>query len=349
MRADIPFVGGRSYLLIALLLAVVIAATWLWMSKIRAVRPLITGGPGRTALMVAFAGLGYAGSGFVVFAFGHYQGLPISYALVATIMGVAVLGIWLRLRVEDKSPSSRRNFVAGLVSACAMNFVFVVGLYFLTAGPFGGELFSFERYMSTPCVLGLTFLVLYVATQHWGQTRTVRGSAATLVVALALSTLALLFPLRAPLAFDGGWNTQAATESALLVQAAEKSPPIRTEGRDPGVFLVFAGPPIEDAGLHHRIYFNMIGSGFEVRNYYTETEIAAATNRAASTYQADAAKARRNFEDQLRSDTYDFVYVVETDSELSSQFHAIFPGGPAEHALYRVDRSGSEPVLTRAN
>ena len=110
---------------------------------------------------------------------------------------------------------------------------------------------------------------------------------------------------------------------------------------------MFTGEPYLTAGLHHRIYFDLLGSGITVRNFFTETRIITPIPNTDPGYYSGVTGARAAFKRHLATGQYDYVFLVEQDASLKSQFGKVFTGGMEQNALYRVEKRGSDVSLIR--
>lgn len=92
------------------------------------------------------------------------------------------------------------------------------------------------------------------------------------------------------------------------------------------------GIPKENAGLHHRFYFDLIGSDIRIKNFYRVTDIVAIGAEA--------------WEQTLLEGDCDYVYLLSKDSELEvDAFGALFTGEIMEKTLYQVNEENSRARL----
>lgn len=337
--------GALEHLFVALCLLAICIALSFWLSGKTGVSTAFSTWK-RLLLVVILIFMIAAGCG-VVFAFSNGGGSNFSYVPVTLIAATIAIGVFVRTKSEESKRKQSRDLAIAVVTAAVLNVVFIIGLYILTTVAFGGIFYSFERYMSTVCVLDIAFLALFITSRAWPIPNTAAAAVATSAVATSIAILALLFPLRETVRFDGGWDSSATQISSSVLRkisldrgTIEDSPKIR-------VFLVFTGDPQVIAGLHHRIYFDLLGSGIIVRNFYTETQISTPTPDTDPGYDSRVKGARAAFKRQLATGQYDYVFLVEQDASLKSQFGKVLPGGIAQNALYRVLKQGSDVSLVR--
>ncbi len=124
--------------------------------------------------------------------------------------------------------------------------------------------------------------------------------------------------------YDGGvaWDAE---QAAGLVEEGVTMP----EGETADLWLVIGGDAWENSLLHHRIYFDLVGTSARVKTYILETNI----TQSGQAYTPDT------FLEALQSGGYEYVLLVYGDDELLEEFGDLFPElipYETDFLLYRV-------------
>lgn len=110
---------------------------------------------------------------------------------------------------------------------------------------------------------------------------------------------------------------KVAEDIAKCLQS-EKEEPIK-------IYLVGDGYDYWWADLHHRVYFDLIGSGIQVGNYVTDCVLIDNITR-------------EEFREKLLMEKYDYVYLVKGNDEFEQQFGSLFYTDMIEATLWEVNR-----------
>jgi hypothetical protein len=152
------------------------------------------------------------------------------------------------------------------------------------------------------------------------------GKAAAALLTAALLSLSV-FTVQSFWKYDGGVYGDAETAAGLVTQ---------TVGTDTGeiadVWLVIGGDAWENSLLHHRVYFDLVGSGARIKTYILDANITQSGNA----YTEDS------FLSALSDGGYEYVLVVYGDDELAEEFGGLFPElipYETDFLLYRVQRA----------
>lgn len=215
--------------------------------------------------------------------------------------------------------------------------LFEVGLFFLVFGVFNGEFLSFPRYNSALLTMGLAFLTLCMAVSR--PRHGTQGSRGGLVgLAVGLTLLAMQFPWRPPESNHPGWRPAAAGEVSTILNEIGRDQ--QGDQSDVRVTLVFPASFGDPYGMHHQIYFDLIGSPVHVWSW---PKIITLDQSSSAGSGRSAAEARARFRSEVMAPV-DYIYVVATDPLMISQFADVFVGGVHPQRLYRVEGDRLRPI-----
>jgi len=152
------------------------------------------------------------------------------------------------------------------------------------------------------------------------------GKAAASIMAAVLLALSV-FTVQGFWKYDGGVYEDAETAAGLVTQNAEAD-----GGETADVWLVIGGDAWENSLLHHRIYFDLVGSGARIKTYILDANITQSGNAYTET----------SFLQALADGGYAYVLVVYGDDELAGEFGDLFPElvpYETDFLLYKVNRA----------
>ena len=124
--------------------------------------------------------------------------------------------------------------------------------------------------------------------------------------------------------YDGGVYEDAATAAALVEDNLDPQ-----EDGVADVWLLIGGDPWESSLLHHRVYFDLVGSGARIKTYILQTNITSGGQ-----YYTP-----QTFLAALAADGIDYVLVLYGDDTLFEEFGSLFPElipYETDFLLYRV-------------
>ena len=161
-----------------------------------------------------------------------------------------------------------------------------------------------------------------------------RGKAGAVLLAAGLVLLSA-FTVGTFWKYDGGVYEDAATAAALVEENADAP-----EGETADVWLLIGGDAWENSLLHHRIYFDLVGTKARVKTYILEANIT----------QSGRAYTEDTFLAALAKASIEYVLVVYGDDELQSEFGNLFPElipYETDDLLYKVEYAqNGVPALT---
>jgi len=197
----------------------------------------------------------------------------------------------------------------------------------------GGSYPSIARYMAA-MLLCETYVFLMTWMQVSRRERrflhrpfpSLQASSKAAAVLLTAALLALSVPtIQGFWQYDGGvyWDAEQAAE---LVEDNIDS----TDGEIADIWLVIGGDAWENSLLHHRVYFDLVGTGARIKTYILQTNI----TQSGQGYTPDT------FLAALQSGGYDYVLLLYGDDELQEEFGSLFPELEpymTDFLLYKVD------------
>ena len=152
------------------------------------------------------------------------------------------------------------------------------------------------------------------------------GKAAAALLTAALLSLSV-YTVNSFWKYDGGVYDDAQTASDLVTQNLDAP-----DGEIADVWLVIGGDAWENSLLHHRTYFDLVGSGARIKTYILDANITQSGN----------AYTEGSFLDALWAGGYDYVLVLYGDEELAGEFGGLFPElvpYETDYLLYKVERA----------
>lgn len=238
----------------------------------------------------------------------------------------------------------RRRIVYALGALVVCQIVFLVGIYLLVIGPFGGQFQSFPRYTET--LLTATSVLLVLVLGCWGLPLRDRvsnpGKVASVLLSACLVFLVLCFPLRKPISFVGGWEAQAFADAHKLEKALDDAD---LTDEHPDVVLIYRDDWLSHVGHHHGVYYQLLDRGARVELLLPAT----LTPPDSSTYRDDVRDARAYFRRYLAENEVRFILVAENNPELYRQFRGWFDRPPTLDSVYRVKLDGDDVRFTRVS
>ncbi len=162
------------------------------------------------------------------------------------------------------------------------------------------------------------------------------AKAAAVLLAVALAALSV-FTVGEFRKYDGGVYGDAEDAAAVVAQNADAP-----EGEIADVWLLIGGDAWENSLLHHRVYFNLVGTDARIKTYILQTNV----TRSGLSYTPES------FLEALGTGGYDYVLVLYGDDELAGEFGALFPElipYETDILLYKVRQDDGIVRLSLAN
>lgn len=238
---------------------------------------------------------------------------------------ILILSIFI-IRLYPKI--KRQNLYISLIVQFMVSCVIIAGLYVFCVGAFEENFFSFERYVNTILVgnFGYTAILLFNIIFDNSMVKP-KSKLSKIFISTFITILIIVFPLRYPKVFDGNWNGEAAQNAKIISDYIYKD--IGDFDNTINVFIVFKSDINTIAGLHHRIYFDLIEKHILIKNFCDETNITSQNNN-------EISNKNREFQKVLINKQYDYVYIAEEDSLLGEQFKSFFGKDVKKGDMYKI-------------
>ena len=156
----------------------------------------------------------------------------------------------------------------------------------------------------------------FLTLGKWGKAGAVLMTAA--LIPLSVFTVGTFYQ------YDGGVYEDAATAAALVEQYANTQ-----DGEVADVWLLIGGDAWENSLLHHRTYFDLVGTSARIKPYILQTDITA----------SGQAYTPQSFLSALKNGGYEYVLLLYGDDEIGDEFGSLFPElipYETDFLLYRV-------------
>lgn len=253
--------------------------------------------------------------------------------LYLSLLGYQLLMCILHYGLNKKYRFTDRTVtVVSLTGMVLSEVAFSVGYLMI----FVNGLFSYQRYYSTIVSMFGTYVFLHFASAvidvKWDVPVGMWKKWSRRVCMAGLSLIVLLmagyqFRIWKSFKFDGGVYEKAQAHAQCLTETVSAD-----ENGPEKVYLLLS----EDISLlHHRIYFELIGTGIRVGNFCDDVNITQQSG-----YSPDAAGielAAKQWCERLLNENYEYIHLVSVDDITRSAFQALsVPNAPGEGETYRI-------------
>lgn len=258
-----------------------------------------------------------------------------SFLLVFAFLTIVTIGTILMI-----PKFKRKGYWYALAVFLVAAFVFVAGIYIVYTEGFDKNIRSFPRYICTI----LSALLVYVWCIFMGSIHelNLRKSGNLFYVVMAAIGFAIIFPYHSPNEYERGrvLVSDADQHASILQERLETIGEIE-DGRS-NIFLICEGFGGEYVLIHHRIYFDMLGTGYNINNFSTYT-ILGVEGRNAEEIQ----EAQTKLMEYLHNENCQYVFIAGTSAVFNEQFGNMFDDSVAIDTLWKVqqDASGKNFVL----
>ena len=240
--------------------------------------------------------------------------------------------------------SRRKDRPSRIISTLALflsNLIFIMGLFILFINGFQGQFDSYQRYVGTILLENIaTIVFILISVLEDQEDRRVKALTMCLV-----SISFLIFPFRAQQAYDGMWNNEASYHAKIISNAIYRQQNIRM-GITTRVEIIINGDIAQNAGLHHKIYYNLISDNIFVKNFYTETNIVLPDNATPD----EITTAIEKWRGYIIYNKVNYVYIVHNNDIFNRQFKNIFKDGQIQAGLlYAIDTSNNSLKFVPVN
>lgn len=236
-----------------------------------------------------------------------------------------LLGLLLLLRFTGKESGKKQTIAMMLLSFG----VFLVGyrLSFRTSLP------SFQRYVSTTLICALCYGIL----QGVPRLPEKRFSAG----AKGIYAVLCLFLVLSGCRFLEEWSLNKYpmeyTISPAKTAVSKISKAVEGTREDPAdIYVLIAEQPRQKSLIHHRIYYELLGTNACVRNFWNDVNIVGGEETPEAWTEGDIAAAAAGWTAKLESAGYDYVYVTTMNEFASAVLETLGIPEAAPGDMYAV-------------
>lgn len=245
--------------------------------------------------------------------------------------------------LTERRSGKCRDFLITWASMVATIGLFCIG-YIMS---FGTSLPSFQRYMSATLIMLLTFVLLrgLPALTQWLRTRELSSGRKMLSVAIgAVVCLCAIL-------FVDQWQGKKANMEPVIepsAQAAQTMAALKGSPEDPAdVYVLISEDPRGNSKLHHRIYYELLGTSACVRNFWNDVNIVGGEATPESWTSQEITAIAGKWETKLLTNGYDYIYVALLNEFSTQVLGKLGVEAPAQGDLYRIEWAGENLRLVK--
>ena len=261
--------------------------------------------------------------------------------LTLTYIPCFLIMAWLSYLTE-KRRGKLRQFLITWASMCVSIGIFCLG-YIMS---FGTSLPSFQRYMSSTLILLMTFVMLRGLPVLLDRVKKLKLTGPKRIQAVALA-LALVV---CGVLFVKQWQGKKANMESVIDPAAQASKTIsaaEAEEAPADVYVLIAENPRDNSKLHHRIYYEVLGTTACVRNFWNNVNIVGGETTPEEWTPEELTAMAAKWCQKLLDGGYDYIYVASS-SEFAAQVLAELGVGLAEPGdLFAIEWEGESIRLVK--
>lgn len=261
--------------------------------------------------------------------------------LTLTYIPCFLIMAWLSYLTE-KRRGKLRQFLITWASMCVSIGIFCLG-YIMS---FGTSLPSFQRYMSSTLILVMTFVMLRGLPVLLDRVKELKLTGPKRIQAVALA-LALVV---CGVLFVKQWQGKKANMESVIDPAAQASKTIsaaEAEEAPADVYVLIAENPRDNSKLHHRIYYEVLGTTACVRNFWNNVNIVGGETTPEEWTPEELTAMAAKWCQKLLDGGYDYIYVASS-SEFAAQVLAELGVGLAEPGdLFAIEWEGESIRLVK--
>ena len=261
--------------------------------------------------------------------------------LTLTYIPGFLIMVWLSYLTE-KCRGKQRQFLITWASMCVSIGIFCLG-YIMS---FGTSLPSFQRYMSSTLILAMTFVMLRGLPVLLDWARGLKLIGAKRIQAIALSLVLVVCAML----FVKQWQGKKANMDSVIDPAARASRTISAvEGKDApaDVYVLIAENPRDNSKLHHRIYYEVLGTSACVRNFWNNVNIVGGETTPEEWTPEEITAISQKWCRKLLDGGYDYIYVAAS-SDFAAQVLAELGVDMAEPGdLFAIEWEGESILLVK--
>jgi hypothetical protein len=245
-------------------------------------------------------------------------------------ISMIIIAILLYFYIVKKN---RKSFIITSLSLLAANIAFIVGLFVVFLCGFGGDFASYERYINTILLADISYIVFIIFATIFDFDSTIKVLAKPFLAALVCWSL-IVFPIRTPQIFNGLWEDEAYYHTQIISNAMRSIGP--NQNRAVNVCVIINEDEYLTAGLHHRMYFNLLEYNIFVKNFFNETNFVLPDDSSSE----EIHKAVYEWCQYLIDNHFDYVYLVRDNDTFNHEFGSAFESGDIRtKCLYSIDTS----------
>lgn len=232
--------------------------------------------------------------------------------------------------------------------------IMIISLIIFAAGYtyiFNGALLSYQRYFTTVIYYFATFALIYAMIRviKYDYSRIFNNH--KILKSCVAVVLSIVFCI-VSYAELSEWKIKKIDQTFIPVAEQESGKLLlatKDEKNTKKVYILISGNPYRNAYLHHRIYYNLIGSNLIVGNFYNDSNIVGGSEPAEDLSTEEIIKARENWLNRLKNQEFDYVHVVSVDHLTETILHDIIDEPLQASSTYRVNINENDIKLNIVN
>lgn len=246
----------------------------------------------------------------------------------------ALLTLILIVTLKFLPKETRKKVEYSSIVLYISSFVFIFGLYVTCVSGFGKQTPSLARYICTV----LTGLATYICLTMCSNLDDLKftGNNQKLIVNIFAVIVIIVFPHHTTEGFKiGEQDIIYADEIAdTFMKKVDEH-----DLKQGNVYLVCEGwdGKADYALIHHRIYFDLIGTGYNVKNFYDEALLTADD-------ETEVQQKKAQFIAKLQKDNFDYVFLAGDGDKLSEQYPELLGNNIETNSLWKVGNKEA-PVM----
>ena len=229
------------------------------------------------------------------------------------IYALVVLLLCVLMEVRSKRHSKVNNLCAFLLVTLSF-FIFAFG--YISIFPYGSaeHLLSLSYYRYFTTLTCAYFIFAFLRYLPIVLKKVPAGRKAFRIPVFAICLLMCGFSSFVLSYWESSYNADFLAEAANEKQKILSEIPVDSTGRHQRIYLLMAEQ--EPNIFHHRFYFELIGSGLNIENFYNDTDMY--DGLGISPGPADAAA--ESWYARLQEGAYDYIYVYSTNESIQRAF-----------------------------
>lgn len=260
----------------------------------------------------------------------------LSLSFFPSLMVLLIL-FWICTR--ETTRSKKREHVLSWAMILASFLVFLIG-YRLS---FRGSLPSFQRYVSATLICAMAYCLLHGIPALLERSEPSEGRKYALKrVFRGIICVFLCFSVGLSLK---EWKTRKYDMEYAKAPARTAVSKIRnsleeTDGTPANLYVMISEKPRQKSLIHHRIYYELLGTQACVRNFWNDVNIVGGEETPETWTQEEITRAADQWVQKLRSGDYQYVYVVTVNDFTAAVLaqYGVFEVKSGD--LYRIEFSG---------